>query len=239
MYIAFCLSLSASGQEFKAIASGIEKIDKLNQINKTLSQVNCPTCPDTQALSHEKSSLLSDINSTLLEQSVLSLEEANGLVAEFLESTTIPFDYALDGCFARAHKMAFLMEEKGIISSKAFVIGRLFAATKYGPASWRYHVAPVVLVKINAKFEPYIIDPALFDKAVPYDEWKNYITGAGIPGRSRNSGFRGSEYYTGRFVYDPTNAKATLSDYLPADLNDADATLARLMNIKKQLDAKK
>ena len=213
-------------------------INQIENLNKITSTVNCPTCTDAQGLSHLKTTVLTDINSQKLELTVLSPAEADKLVAQFLNDKNIPFDYALDGCFARAHKMAYLMQEKGIISGKAFVIGRLFANPKYGPVSWRYHVAPVVLVKINDEIKPYIIDPALFNKAVPYEEWRNLITGASsMPGRSRAA--RVIEYYTNRFIYDPTNAKTTLLEFQPADLADADATLARFQEIKKQLDGRK
>lgn len=233
-FVLLAYSFLLPAQDLPSIPAQVEKLNKIN------SQANCQSCLNAQPLSHDKATLLTDINSKTLEQSVLNLAEANALVSEFLNNTSIPFDYALDGCFARAHKMAFMMEEKGIISAKAFIIGRLFASTKYGPVSWRYHVAPVVLVKINDQIKPYIIDPALFDKAVPYEEWKNLITGAGNgPGRSRGAVFKGSEYYTNRFVYDPTNAKAELSDYQAGDMSDADNTLAKLQDIKKQLDAKK
>lgn len=212
-----------------------ELTGQLKIFNQISPKVDCLTCSSKQPLSHQKASILSDINQKPLELTVISIEEANGLVSEFLDNKNIPFDYALDGCFARAHKMAFLLEENGILSGKAFVIGRLFASTKYGPASWRYHVAPVVLVNINGELKPFIIDPALFPRAVPYEEWRNTITGSLNPGRAR---FRGMEYYTKRFIYDPTNSKADLLEFQSSDLVDTDATLGRLMEIKKQLDAR-
>ena len=214
----------------------LNQIEKINKIN---IQDNCSTCKETQVLSHEKASALTDLNSQKIELTVLSLDEANELVANFSKDPNIPFDYALDGCFSRAHKMAYLLDEKGIISGKAFIMGRLFASTKYGPASWRYHVAPVVLVKVNQELKPYIIDPALFSTAVPYEEWKSLITGAtAMPGRARGNPARVIEYYTNRFVYDPNHAKEILTEFNPAELADTDASLARFQEIKKQIEAR-
>lgn len=206
----------------------------LQQLNNPGPEISCPSC--SQPLSHEKSNQLTDINGDKLELSVLSLDEANGFVKEFLAITSIPFDYALDGCFARAHKMAKILEEKGISSGKAFLMGRLFAKTKYGPVSWRYHVAPIVLIKTGDGVKPFIIDPALFDHAIPYEEWKNYVSGV-MPNGRRN-GPAPIEYFTNRFVYDPTSSREKRTEFFPGDLADTDATLARLMEIKRQLDSR-
>lgn len=217
---------------FVVFASDINS--DLQGLQKINPEVACATC--AQPLSHEKASVIKDINNEKLELTVLGLDEANAIVTDFLNDKNIPFDYALDGCFARAHKMASLLDQNGIITGKAFVIGRLFAKTKYGPASWRYHVAPVVLVKIKDEIKPYIIDPALFSTAVPYEEWKNLITG--ITYNGRRTGPPAMEYYSNRFVYDPTNPRAKLTEFSSGDLADADSTLAKLMEIKKQLDAR-
>jgi len=202
---------------------------------KTLGvEAPCPSC--VQPLSHDKASTLLDINNEKLELTVLTQEEADAFVKEFLADTSIPFDYALDGCFARAHKMAKLLEDKGILTGKAFLLGRLFAKTKYGPVSWRYHVAPVVLVKINNEIKPFILDPALFETAAPYEEWKNLVSG--VMPNGRRMGPPPMEYFTNRFIYDPTNPREKRIEFYPGDLSDADATLARLLDIKKQLDAR-
>jgi hypothetical protein len=44
------------------------------------------------------------------------------------------------------------------------------------PYTWTLHIAPVVMVKLNGKSVPYIIDPSAEDKAVPFDEWKKKLT---------------------------------------------------------------
>lgn len=206
----------------------------LRQLAKPAAEVTCPTC--TQPLSHEKSDQLIDINGEKILITVVSLEEANGFVNDFLAETSIPFDYALDGCFARALKMAKMLDDKGIITGKAFLMGRLFASTKYGPVSWRYHVAPVILVKQPEGIKPYIIDPALFDHAVPYEQWKNSFSGVSPNGRRTSP--PPMEYYTNRFIYDPTSSKEKRLEFSPGDLADAESTLARLMDIKRQLDAR-
>jgi hypothetical protein len=135
----------------------------------------------------------------------------------------IPFGYAYDGCYARAAKMSKILEEKGIISGKAFVEGNLNVVSPVlGDVHWWYHVAPVILVKIDDKEIPYVIDPSLFKKPVPFSEWRDSMTGGDKTHLSR-------EYFTNRFSYSPDdknpppktsysllveiNMQSTLSDY--------------------------
>ena len=89
------------------------------------------------------------------------------------------------------------MEQKGIICGKAFVEGKLKVdSAEFGEIEWRYHVAPIVMVKVNGKNVPYVIDPSIFDKPVPYTEWKGKMT-------SKSGTTASSEYFTNRFAYDP------------------------------------
>lgn len=180
----------------------------------------------------------------VVDLSVITLDQANKLVQDFLAMKDIPFDYALDGCFARAHKMATLLDQRGITSGKAFIQGRLFASTKYGPVNWRYHVAPVVLVEENGVNVPYIIDPSLSPTAMKYEAWRDLISGADrMPKNPRNprmpgGGVRVMENITKRFIYDVTSINSELDEYQPGDLADMDQQLAHYLELKKQLDAR-
>lgn len=219
-----------------------DETTNVQNINRNLNEVQnikqvppCDTCNIEPVLSHEKSSQLTDYIGEPIELSVLTLDEANKITSEFVNNKNLPFDYALEGCYARAHKMAFMMDEKGIISGKAFVMGRLFASTKYGNAKWGYHVAPVVLVKLNEEIKPYIIDPGLYDHAVPYDEWRDLITGQrpNSPKVVRNMH---PEFYTKRFNYDPPHAKDRMTEFNKADLLDTELALNKMLEAKKFLD---
>jgi hypothetical protein len=104
----------------------------------------------------------------------------------------IPFAYGKDGCFARAHKMAMVLDEDQVISGKAFIKGRFYVQTINGPAFWTYHVAPVVMVKDGDK--------------------------AGLS-KSRKLVFL-EEYFTNRFSYGPEDKDKTYSNYSDASITD-------------------
>jgi Glutaminase len=73
------------------------------------------------------------------------------------------FRYAVDGCYARAHKAKQLTEASGYSCRKQFVYGNLRASTGTCCVSWGYHVAILVEFKNASNVtEERIIDPSLF-----------------------------------------------------------------------------
>jgi len=87
----------------------------------------------------------------------------------------IPFQYVIDGCFARAHKMRSIIEGKyRYCSEKVFSYGDLnVKANKWGGCcvSWWYHVAPLVRVKTSKGTFCYVIDPGMFNSPVLLSTW--------------------------------------------------------------------
>ncbi|KYG67837.1 hypothetical protein AZI87_00720 [Bdellovibrio bacteriovorus] len=114
----------------------------------------------------------------------LSEVEAQTLFKEMQSHTEIPFDFAIAGCEERAHEMSRLMLLKGIRPLKMFASvdenksPRLEIPHPNGKDKrrWKFHVAPLVMVRINGKDVPYIIDPSMEKKAVPLQEWKRRMT---------------------------------------------------------------
>lgn len=166
--------------------------------------------------------LHSSENDQDIELSVLSESEATKAFNELASRKDIPYGYPKDGCFARAHKMGKLLEDKGIISGKAFIEGALYVDTdEYGTLNWGYHVAPIVMVKKDSEIVPYIFDPSLFSKPVPYKEWKEAMV-------SPSRGTFEREYFTNRFSYYPDGPPdddplpLIHKQYQKADLKDAD-----------------
>ncbi|MGK5088267.1 protein-glutamine glutaminase family protein [Bdellovibrionota bacterium FG-2] len=103
---------------------------------------------------------------------VVGEAEAKKAFAFLSSQTQIPFSIIDDGCYARAHEMALLLELRGILSKKVFVYGKLFATGKYGSAPWKYHVAPMVQVRrANGLVEQMIFDPSLFSQPSPLRDW--------------------------------------------------------------------
>lgn len=96
----------------------------------------------------------------------------------------IPFQYVIDGCFARAHKMRWIIEKQfGYCSEKVFSFATegshklAVKANKWGGCcvEWWYHVAPVIRVKSRfgrlLKSQAYVIDPGMFDAPVLLSTW--------------------------------------------------------------------
>ncbi len=195
----------------------------LNKISPAVSAAGtvdykggCATC--AQNYQNVKNySLYSKDNDQKIELSILSEDEANKLFKKIATRDDIPFGYPIDGCYARAHKMSRILEDEGIISGKAFVEGKLFVDTKFGEIGWSYHVAPVVMVRKGGSVIPYIFDPSLFDKAVPFDTWKAKMM-------TKPKAMLSREYYTNRFAYDPDDRTAIRSNYVEETIDDMDKT---------------
>jgi hypothetical protein len=113
----------------------------------------------------------------------LTWDQAQALFAEF-KASDIPFKLPEEYCFARAHQMRRLMDEKGIDCAKYWTLpgdGRKLHVpdTVAGPVSWSYHVAPAVLVHGPNGPQPVVLDPSLFDGPVSPQLWADT---QGIPG---------------------------------------------------------
>lgn len=104
----------------------------------------------------------------------------------------IPFQYVIDGCYARAHQMRRIITTKyRYCCEKVFSFATAgndtlaVKADKWGGCCvrWWYHVAPLVRVRIKVRpYPPYIkkalsfdlamvIDPGMFDKPVLLSTW--------------------------------------------------------------------
>jgi|GEM_PF-467157 len=91
----------------------------------------------------------------------------------------IPFQYAIDGCYARAHKMCWILNNKyhyGTQKVFSFALGSdelCVKADKWGGCcvNWWYHVAPLVTVKTPQGPKAYVFDPAMFDQPVLLSVW--------------------------------------------------------------------
>jgi hypothetical protein len=115
----------------------------------------------------------------------LTKAQADALFAEMAGQAYIPFNFPDDGCYARAHEMCRLMQQKGIECGKAWNYGRDFesgAATlkvttpvhPSGEVGWRYHVAPVIYVQDSAGHPArMVIDPSVAKEPIDAREWKD------------------------------------------------------------------
>ncbi len=95
-------------------------------------------------------------------------------------SPCIPFQYVIDGCYARAHKMRWIITTKydycceKVFSFANANLDRLAVrASKWGGCcvTWWYHVAPLVRVKSLRGVLAMVIDPGMFDAPVLLHTW--------------------------------------------------------------------
>lgn len=105
----------------------------------------------------------------------------------------ISFQYCQDGCYARAHKMCWIINNKYKYGTK-----KIFSfanagsdklcvqAQKWGGCCirWWYHVAPLVTVQTPTGPKAYVFDPAMFNQPVLLATWlkaqENPICAAGF-----------------------------------------------------------
>lgn len=151
-------------------------------------------------------------------------------------SPCIPFQYVRDGCYARAHKMRWIITTKyRFCCEKVFSFANksndrlAVKADKWGGCcvTWWYHVAPLIRVKVKLlKWEftlAMVIDPGMFDKPVLLSSWlaaqKNTLCSANAnvsmysiqPG----SAYSPANYDGTAFSTDPnySSTDATLNNY--------------------------
>jgi len=113
-----------------------------------------------------------------------ALAHANIMTSE--GEAPIPFHYAPDGCYARAHRMEDLLTEMGYASEKVFALaGRrpLVVSTQYGEDRppddeqvWAWHVAPIIKVRDPQKgIVETVIDPSLHDRPISLTDWEGLM----------------------------------------------------------------
>ena len=111
----------------------------------------------------------------------LSPDQAQWLYDYLASQGDIPFEYATEGCFARADRMAARIDALGIDVRKQFVYstnesGLLsvpIANYPGGGVTWGYHVAPIVNVSsaVNGQIAPMVMDPSLGAGPLSVDGW--------------------------------------------------------------------
>ncbi|MBC7539098.1 MAG: hypothetical protein H7281_09770 [Bacteriovorax sp.] len=227
--IAFITFPNLSAQD--ELKSSFEKVyGALKQAGTINYQENCPTCLKVANNPKKLSNLVSESNHQTIELSVVTEKELAKYFDELASNENIPFGYAYDGCYARAHKMSRILEGKGIITGKAFVEGNLNVVSPLlGKVNWWYHVAPVVLVKKDGKEIPYVIDPSLFKKPIPFNEWRDLMTG----GKKENLD---NQYFTNRFSYTPNDkAPPPKLSFTDDDIASTQSTMAGYRNTLSQI----
>lgn len=145
----------------------------------------------------------------------------------------ISFQYADDGCYARAHKMCDILNNKYHYDThKIFSFANAGSdilsvqAQKWGGCcvNWWYHVAPLVNIKTPTGVKAFVFDPAMFDQPVLLSVWlhaqENPVCAWGIPNVSMiniqpTAMYAPSDYSGYAFMTDPgySDTNSTLIAY--------------------------
>ena len=136
----------------------------------------------------------------------------------------ITFQYCEDGCYARAHKMCYVINNRyHYFTRKVFSFAYhdppyslCVKAEKWGGCciNWWYHVAPLVNIKTSAGTKAYVFDPAMFDEPVLLATWlhaqQNPACASGRTPRVTSYNIQPTSAYapndTSSFVTDPMYA---------------------------------
>jgi Glutaminase len=111
-------------------------------------------------------------------------QQSCNLGGPFSITPCIPFQYVRDGCYARAHKMRWIITTKyRYCCEKVFSFANqnndrlAVKADKWGGCcvTWWYHVVPLVRVRIRIRRFSIVLamvfDPGMFDKPVLLSTW--------------------------------------------------------------------
>jgi hypothetical protein len=109
---------------------------------------------------------------------------AAAIFAEFTAAEELALRFPADGCYARTHLMVRRLLDRGLAQSKVWA----FAARATDPlweetpghtdgrVEWRYHVAPILVVRgPGSDTREVVLDPLLFDRPVPVEEWRSAL----------------------------------------------------------------
>ncbi len=221
----FCFTLlfCALGHAKENLAEFATHLDVTLRSLNSHQSLNCNPSKTRTSVSSKKVHLQDD------EVSVLSEADAQKLFSELKSNADIPFEFSVAGCEERAHEMSRLMLLKGITPLKVFAsvdenesprLRRPNPMSTGMTVDWKYHVAPVVLVKKGTKLVPFVMDPSLEKKAVSVSEWRNTMT-RHDPKMKANLSFTKAAQYDngGRIIVNfkdndfNSSVKATLLEY--------------------------
>lgn len=166
------------GKEYLAILQ--EAIEKDIPVKVTVFANNTDIASVSPALEgvveryRELRSASSDMH-TRSSNTVIPNERELNRLFNAVKLPSIPFAYAVDGCYARAHKMRQVLVENGYDCKKLFAYGSLAASNGTCCVGWGYHVAPRVDFRNSrGQIEARVFDPSLFPNGpVTQQAWLN------------------------------------------------------------------
>lgn len=173
---------------------------------------------------------IEDNHNQPLAVSSISMEFFTEIYNKIANNESIPFRYPDDGCYARAHKVAMILDEIDVVSVKSFLVGNLQFITPDSPTGmveWWYHVAAAVHIK--SFNELYVIDPTASETPLSKMEWMSSLV-------QHQFGSIDETFETVRFIYGPEDAyqKVRIHDYKKADIFDMAQALEHFLDLLEQ-----
>jgi hypothetical protein len=178
-------------------------------------------------------SKLRDVKGKEIPASVMSLEHLNQIFKVIASDPKIPFKYAQDGCNARAQEMSRILDKHGVTSAKIFIEGDLKVKTENSPKGyfeWWYHVAPAVKVKVGNKVMVYVIDPSIFDRPVPVEDWIKSQTS-----HSEEASKSKVIFFTNRYHYCVQDRDNVMTSYDKDNLLAGQGIMEANLSIQKEM----
>lgn len=182
-------------------------------------------CVNGQSLKQSEATLTNVIPDLATAQQIFNylLQQCCVLPGPYQIDQCIPFQYAWDGCHARAHKMCWVINNKFKYDThKIFSIANdhvgewlCVQAQKWGGCCirWWYHVAPLVNVNTPAGVKAYVFDPSMFDQPVLLSTWlhaqENPVCSSGYTANvtkislQPTSSYKPNDFYGTVFSQDP------------------------------------
>ncbi|MCW3122441.1 MAG: hypothetical protein JWQ38_1933 [Flavipsychrobacter sp.] len=169
----------------KGISKSVTTTDKTTAITVDLEHMTDKVVNDLPAaamLNTTTDSLTSVIPDMATAQLMFDFitHQACALAGPYGIDQCISFQYCQDGCYARAHKMCWIINNKyHYATHKIFSFANAgndelcVQAQKWGGCcvNWWYHVAPIVNVKTPSGTKAYVFDAAMFDQPVLLATW--------------------------------------------------------------------
>lgn len=170
-------------------------------------------------------STLKDLHGRTIPITVMNDEFAIKIFQEMTVQGKIPFGFPEDGCYARAHEMARLLEKRKVLTAKVFALGKFRIDTekaKNGSVTWGFHVAPVIEVDDGKEKHLWVIDPSLFYEPVSLEAWLKSLT-------SHPKSQLNEVFLTSRFIYHPNHRDRVLNDYRSEDVKSAETIMKKYL----------
>lgn len=191
---------------------------KSASINDTLGICACNSVETATALAKPiGQTSLKDANGHRFAVSVVSFDLALQIFTDLQRMMVRDGGPASDGCYARAQKMAFTLEGRGVVVGKIMARGRFKVLNenfKNGFVNWGFHVAPVIVIDDGLGRSVWVLDPLLFSEPVPIESWLALLT--------ENSRSRLAEVFvTNRFVFHPNHKDQRIRNWRPVDMKSA------------------